>query len=362
MEAFRKWNFFGKGSRLKAKLKRKKTRQHGGCKQESSENELSSNPPPPSSECSQEGTLNGKEKSKTNNSGESGIVDSCEQKDVGTSDSDEVSPTTVDLSSTDDEKLLKDMPSEVYEKLTILLQPTHILGKDYRLLADKMGYKYEYIKYLESLPQPVKELFIKFAREERRTIKELLSLLKQIDRPDVVEDLQPYIERTPPRRVIEERFQKSKIDEQKTIRDSYDAFICYDEGDRAFVDKLVKRMESEPYNRHVCDTRRDLLPGGSRFEGIATAIEKNCRNVVLVWSRNYHDSEKARFESDVAMSMSTGTKKKLDIIPVLIDDGYRDNIPRSMSHFYYLDYKRLEKELFWNKLAISLGWKPPNHY
>ena len=90
------------------------------------------------------------------------------------------------------------------------------------------------------------------------------------------------------------------------VRDSYDAFICYDEGDRAFVDKLVKRMESEPYNRHVCDTRRDLLPGGSRFEGIATAIEKNCRNVVLVWSRNYHDSEKARFESDVAMSMSTG--------------------------------------------------------
>ena len=58
----------------------------------------------------------------------------------------------------------------------------------------------------------------------------------------------------------------------------------------------------------------------------------------------------------------TGTKKKLDIIPVLIDDGYRDNIPRSMSHFYYLDYKRLEKELFWNKLAISLGWKPPNQY
>lgn len=92
MEAFRKWNFFGKGSRLKAKLKRKKTRQHGGCKQESSENELSSNPPPPNSE---EGTLNGKEKSKANNSGESGIVDSCERKDVGTGDSDEVSPTTV---------------------------------------------------------------------------------------------------------------------------------------------------------------------------------------------------------------------------------------------------------------------------
>ena len=79
--------------------------------------------------------------------------------------------------------------------LAILLRPTHMLGKDYRLLADKMGYKYEYIKYLESLPQPVKELFIKFAREERRTIKELLSLLKQIDRPDVVEDLQPYIGR-----------------------------------------------------------------------------------------------------------------------------------------------------------------------
>lgn len=262
----------------------------------------------------------------------------------------------------DDEKLLKDMPIEGHEALAIHLQPLCPLGKDYRLLAAKMGYDYKYINYLQSFPKPVKELLEKYAREEERTIEELLSLLKQIGRPDVVEDLQPYIEKTPLRRTLEERFQRPKVEERKTVRDSYDAFICFAERDRAFVDKLVKIMESEPYKRHVCETRRDLLPGGSRFEGSATAIEKNCRNVVLVWSRHYENSDMARYEANIAMSMATGTNKKLEIIPVLIDDGYRDNIPRSMSHFYYLDYNRLEKELFWKKLAMSLGWTSPDQH
>lgn len=305
-----------------------------------------SNPPPPNSDPSPDEILKGGEEPSANNSEENKT---------------EESPTTVEPTSADDKKLFKDIPPKALELLVIQLQPLCPFGKDYRLLADKMGYSNEYIKYLESSPKPVNELLMTYA-EEGRTIEELLSFLKQIDRPDVVEDLEQFIEKTPPRRVLEERFQRPKVEERKTIRASYDAFICFDERDRAFVDELVKIMESEPYKRHVCETRRDLLPGGSRYEGSATAIEKNCRNVVLVWSRHYDDSDMARYESNVAMSMATGTNKKFEIIPVLIDDGYRENIPRSMSHFYYLDYNRLEKELFWNKLAMSLGWKSPDQY
>ena len=54
----------------------------------------------------------------------------------------------------------------------------------------------------------------------------------------------------------------------------------------------------------------------------------------------------------------TGAKGKILIIPVLIDENYRENIPRFIYHLFYLDYIRLEENLFWNKLAFSLGWKP----
>ena len=57
-----------------------------------------------------------------------------------------------------------------------------------------MGYTNEDIKLLESSHEPVKELMIKYDTG-RRTIAELVSLLQQIDRPDVVQDLQPYIGR-----------------------------------------------------------------------------------------------------------------------------------------------------------------------
>lgn len=93
-----------------------------------------------------------------------------------------------------EEKLLKDLCTQGHEKLVILLRPACALGNDYRLLAAKMGYTNEEIKCLESLREPVKELMTRYDKEGR-TIAELLSLLQQIDRPDVVQDLQPYIGR-----------------------------------------------------------------------------------------------------------------------------------------------------------------------
>ena len=89
-------------------------------------------------------------------------------------------------------------------------------------------------------------------------------------------------------------------------RESYDAFVCCAEQDMPFVDKLVKMMESAPYNLHLCLTERDFLPGGSRFDTTAVAIEKTCRKFVLVLSRHYDYSEIPRYESHVAMGVSTG--------------------------------------------------------
>ena len=91
-----------------------------------------------------------------------------------------------------DEKLLKDMPSEGYQKLVMLLQPSSATGRDYRSLADKMGYPNQYIQYLESTNDPVMTLITKYQREGRK-ISELRVLLNKMERFDVLEELQPFI-------------------------------------------------------------------------------------------------------------------------------------------------------------------------
>ena len=91
-----------------------------------------------------------------------------------------------------DEKLLKDLPSEGYQKLVEHLQPLSATGRDYRSLADRMGYSIQYLQWIGSTDNPVMNLLRKF-RENDRKISELTSLLKEMERYDVLEELQPYI-------------------------------------------------------------------------------------------------------------------------------------------------------------------------
>ena len=55
-----------------------------------------------------------------------------------------------------------------------------------------MGYSNQYIQWLESTDNPVMNLLRTF-RENDRQISELTSLLKEMERNDVLEELQPYI-------------------------------------------------------------------------------------------------------------------------------------------------------------------------
>ncbi|PFX20292.1 myeloid differentiation primary response protein MyD88-like [Stylophora pistillata] len=252
-----------------------------------------------------------------------------------------------------EEKLLKDLCTQGHEKLIILLRPACALGNDYRLLAAKMGYTNEEIKYLESLREPVKELMTRYDKEGR-TIAELLSLLQQIDRPDVVQDLQPYIDSTPFPREVKEREQRTNNNVvQRTVRKSYHAFVCFAEEDKAFVDNLVKKMENKNRNLHLCLPVRDFLPVGSHLETTALAIEQRCKKFIVILSKNYDSSQGAIYQAQIATSLAPGAKEKR-IIPVLIDEEYRCSIPRTLSHITYLDYLRQDEKHFWNLLCDTL--------
>ena len=88
------------------------------------------------------------------------------------------------------------------------------------------------------------------------------------------------------------------------VQDWYHAFVCSAKKDRAFVEKLVKKMENPPYKLKLCFSERDFLGGGYHLETTAVAIEKRCKKFVAVLSSNFDDSEGATFESHIAMSLS----------------------------------------------------------
>ena len=88
---------------------------------------------------------------------------------------------------------MKDLSFEAHWKMDVLLLPPSP-GRDWKTLAYKMGYSIETILYFESKKDkgPVMEL-IKDYEDRGKTISELISFLNEMERFDLIEDLQPII-------------------------------------------------------------------------------------------------------------------------------------------------------------------------
>lgn len=91
------------------------------------------------------------------------------------------------------EKLVKDLSYEAHRRMDILLLPPNP-GRDWKTLADKMGYSHEQILYFEAKRErgPVTELLSDY-ESRGKPISELLSFLEEMERDDLIEDLQKFI-------------------------------------------------------------------------------------------------------------------------------------------------------------------------
>ena len=92
---------------------------------------------------------------------------------------------------------MKDLSFEAHHRMEVLLLPPRRgIGGDWKELAGKMGYSSEQIRYFEALQMqgrgPVFELISDY-ESNGKTVSELLSLLEEINRPDVIQDLQKHI-------------------------------------------------------------------------------------------------------------------------------------------------------------------------
>ena len=74
------------------------------------------------------------------------------------------------------------LPFSLVHELGGLLAPSH--SKNYKHLADKLGYKYAFIKRLESTEDPVEALLDDYVTGENPTKEQLYGALLSIGRPD----------------------------------------------------------------------------------------------------------------------------------------------------------------------------------
>ena len=89
------------------------------------------------------------------------------------------------------EKLVRDLSHGARFRMQVLLLPPNP-GRDWKTLADKMGFPREEISYFECRNEPVLELLSNY-ESKGKTVSELLSLLEEMERFDVIEDLQKFL-------------------------------------------------------------------------------------------------------------------------------------------------------------------------
>lgn len=80
------------------------------------------------------------------------------------------------------------------KKLGLYLNPRNAVAADWMVVAEAMGFTYLEIRNYESCRSPTEKILEDWrARSTDATVGRLLSILKEADRKDIVEDLQALI-------------------------------------------------------------------------------------------------------------------------------------------------------------------------
>ncbi|KAM4533777.1 myeloid differentiation primary response protein MyD88 [Odontesthes bonariensis] len=265
----------------------------------------------------------------------------------------------------------------VRKKLGLYLNPKHTVAADWMAVAETMGFTYLEIKNYEAYKDPTKAVLEDWqARTADATVGKLVSILAQVERKDVVEDLRESIDEDvrkyceslkkkaePPLQVHEvdscaprtlERFGMTTEDDPEGAPEMFDAFICYCMSDFEFVHEMIRELEQTDHRLKLCVFDRDVLPGACVWTITSELIEKRCKRMVVVISDEYLDSDACDFQTKFALSLCPGARSKR-LIPVVYKT-MKKPFPSILRFLTVCDYTRpCTQAWFWVRLAKALS-------
>ncbi|KAM9337537.1 myeloid differentiation primary response protein MyD88 [Symphorus nematophorus] len=266
----------------------------------------------------------------------------------------------------------------VRKKLGLHLNPRNTVAADWTAVAEVMGFTYLEIKNYEAFKKPTESVLEDWqARCTDATVGKLLSILEEVERVDILEDLRPLIDEDvrkyceslkkkkadAPLQVAEvdscdprtpERIGITLEDDPEGAPEMFDAFICYCQSDFEFVHEMIRELEQTQYKLKLCVFDRDVLPGSCVWTITSELIEKRCKRMVVVISDEYLDSNACDFQTKFALSLSPGARNKR-LIPVIYKSMTKP-FPSILRFLTICDYTRpCTQAWFWVRLAKALS-------
>ncbi|XP_029004451.1 myeloid differentiation primary response protein MyD88 [Betta splendens] len=265
----------------------------------------------------------------------------------------------------------------VRKKLGLYLNPKTTVAADWMAVAEAMDFTYLEIKNYDSSENPTRKVLEDWqSRSTDATVGKLLSILSNVERNDIVEDLRALIDEDvrkycenqkkssePPVQVPEvdscvarslERCALTREDDPEGAPELFDAFICYCQSDFDFVHEMIQQLEQTQYNLKLCVFDRDVLPGSCIWTITSELIEKRCKRMVVVISDEYLDSDECDFQTKFALSLCPGARSKR-LIPVVYKTMSK-KYPSILRFLTKCDYTRpCTQTWFWVRLAKALS-------
>ncbi|XP_074549140.1 myeloid differentiation primary response protein MyD88 isoform X2 [Halichoeres trimaculatus] len=250
------------------------------------------------------------------------------------------------------------------------------VAADWMAVAEAMGYSYLEIQNFERTRSPTKTILDDWQTKSKSdaTVGKLLSILTEVERLDIVEDLRSLIDedvrkyleslrRTPEPPVQVREVDSSDprpspdgltLEDEEGAPEFFDAFICYCKSDFEFVHTMIQELEQTEYKLKLCVFDRDVLPGSCVWTITSELIEKRCKRMVVVISDEYLDSDACDFQTKFALSLCPGARNKR-LIPVVYKP-MKKQFPSILRFLTICDYTRpCTQTWFWKRLARALS-------
>lgn len=246
-------------------------------------------------------------------------------------------------------------------------------ARDYRGLAELMGFQYKIIKKFGESENPTMKIIDSWETHADATLDKLISFLEEMDRYDVITELTPFLEKnvetyiqyqkslespiqvaevTPgPMNLHSERGVLTRDDWRSGECTIYDAYVSYADEDSHIVAEFAHQLESPNVGLKLFIRGRDMLAGCAELDTNIELIKYRCRHMLILLTPNFIKSPALEFQVSFAGSLAIEQKQRI-LIPVILAPC---EIPLILNSVSKIDFtKDLIHDWMWDKLIVSL--------
>ncbi|GAB6027013.1 Myeloid differentiation primary response protein MyD88 [Chamberlinius hualienensis] len=267
------------------------------------------------------------------------------------------------------------------------------IARDWEGLCELAGFSYDMIQLFRNRSDPIAAMLEHWSKQQP-SVGDLVRSLETMERFDIIEDIQPLLERdvlayvrsqervrqtsdivdilpestngsigSMPTAVLPitvHDVERSLTNSEGANSDKYDAYVSYIDSDLDFVEELIRELEGN-YKLRLFIKERDMLPGVVESEADLCMINERCEKILLIVSQESLFDPHCEFQAVVAQAAAVDSNlysKK--VIPIICKPC---TLPSRFKYLARLDYTKQHLfKGFWKRLFYSIKCSSPDTY